>query len=240
MRTKLNLYMYLVFMKLITPFKRLIAMLQLGQQNAFDIVNQRSIDSSADYIISNLEGALLFPRKKELWAFSLRASLPEGLSLEFGVYDGQSIRVMANMCPERKFNGFDSFVGLQEDWTGNQFLKGSFSRKGKIPSVPRNVTLHKGWFNDSLPDFLKVNKEDVCFIHFDADTYESTIDVLMMLKSRLQSGTVLVFDEYFGYPNWENGEFKAWKAFTKTNKIEYRYLGFSTGQSSVQITKLPK
>jgi hypothetical protein len=60
-----------------------------------------------------------------------------------------------------------------------------------------------------------------------------------MLKERLQIGTVIVFDEYFAYPNWENGEFKAWKEFTEANKIQYRYLAFSTGQSSVSITKLP-
>ena len=224
-------------MKLITPLQRLIAIARVDQQNAFEIVKRRSIESSADYIISNLEGALLFPRKKELWDFSLRASLPKGLNLEFGVFDGQSIKVMANIRPERKFIGFDSFVGLQEDWTGNQFLKGSFSRKGKVPNVPGNVSLHKGWFKDSLPDFLSANKDKISFIHFDADTFESTLDVLNMLKERLQIGTVLVFDEYFAYPNWENGEFKAWKEFTVANKIEYRYLGFSSSQSSVSITK---
>ena len=156
------------------------------------------------------------------------------------MFDGQSIKMMANMFPDRNFSGFDSFIGLQEDWKGNQFVKGSFSRKGKVPKVPRNVSLQKGWFNDLLPSFLTANMANVSFIHFDADTYESTLDVLIMLKERLQSGTVIVFDEYFGYPNWENGEFKAWKEFTKTNNLDYRYLGFSTGQASVQITNLPK
>jgi hypothetical protein len=147
--------------------------------------------------------------------------------------------MMANLRPERKFSGFDSFVGLQEDWTGNQFLTGAFSRKGKVPNVPGNLSLYKGWFKDSLPDFLWVNNDKISFIHFDADTFESTLDVLIMLKERLRIGTVIVFDEYFAYPNWENGEFKAWKEFTEANKIQYRYLAFATGQSSVSITKLP-
>lgn len=227
-------------MKLISPLKRLIAMVNLNQQNPFEIVHQRSIESSANYIASNLEGALLFPRKKELWEFSLGSSLPDGLNLEFGVFDGQSIRIMANMFPQRNFCGFDSFIGLQEDWKGNQFAKGSFNRKGKVPRVPKNVSLYKGWFNDSVPNFLKNNEANISFIHFDADTYESTRDVLVMLKDRFQRGTVLVFDEYFGYPNWENGEFKAWKEFTEINEFDYVYLGFSTGQASVQLTKLSK
>ena len=229
-----------MLMKLINPLRRLIAMVRVDQLNSFEIVQKHSIEASAKYITSNLQGALLFPRKKELWEYSLRSCLFNGLNLEFGVYDGQSIRMMANTFPERSFIGFDSFIGLQEDWKGNQFVKGSFSRKGKIPKVPKNVGLIKGWFNDSLPVFLRANYGNVSFIHFDADTYESTHYVLVTLKERLQNGTVIVFDEYFGYPNWENGEFKAWKEFTKSNNIEYRYLGFSTGQSSIQITNLSK
>ena len=32
-------------------------------------------------------------------------------------------------------------------------LAGRFSRGGKLPSVPANVTLHKGWIEDTLPPF---------------------------------------------------------------------------------------
>lgn len=30
---------------------------------------------------------------------------------------------------------------------------------------------------------------------------------------RFQPGTVVLFGQYFGYCNWRNGEFKAWKEF---------------------------
>ncbi|CAF3164831.1 unnamed protein product, partial [Rotaria socialis] len=47
------------------------------------------------------------------------------------------------------------------------------------------------------------------FIHIDCDIYDGARDVLFLLGSRLVSGTILVFDELFNYPNYEKHEIKA-------------------------------
>jgi hypothetical protein len=39
--------------------------------------------------------------------------------------------------------------------------------------------------------------------------------------------TIILFDEYFNYPNWEQHEFKAFQEFVRDRAVSYRYLGFS-------------
>jgi hypothetical protein len=55
------------------------------------------------------------------------------------------------------------------------------------------------------------------------------------LRDRLQPGTLIVFDEYFNYPNWERHEFKAWQEFVARHKITYEYLAFARQQVAVRI-----
>jgi len=61
-----------------------------------------------------------------------------------------------------------------------------------IPSMPDNVKLHVGWFDDTLPEFLKGNIEQVGFINVDCDIYSSTKTVLDLLAPRITCGTIFV------------------------------------------------
>jgi hypothetical protein len=49
-------------------------------------------------------------------------------------------------------------------------------------------------------------------------------------------GTLLLFDEYIGYPGWEHGEYKAFKEFVEKEGRSYEYLAFSHLQALVRIT----
>ena len=40
-------------------------------------------------------------------------------------------------------------------------------------------------------------------------------------------GTVIIFNEYFNYPNWRNHEYKAFQEFVKENNVKYDYICFS-------------
>ena len=55
------------------------------------------------------------------------------------------------------------------------------------------------------------------------------------LRDRLQPGTVIVFDEYFNFPNWREHEFKAWKEFVARYNLTYEYLSYSRQQAAVRI-----
>ena len=96
----------------------------------------------------------------------------------------------------------------------------------------KNIIIHKGWFNDTLPEFFKNNKQEIDFIHFDCDLFSSTKTILDLAGNRLHKGTILIFDEYFNYPNWKNHEFKAFQQFVKNKNIQYEYLAF-TSKSAV-------
>ena len=118
-----------------------------------------------------------------------------GLNVELGVYNGVTIGCLATARPDLEFHGFDSFEGLPEDWDmGQKNVKAeAFDRKGELPDVPDNVTLYKGWFNETLPDF----HPNLCisFLHVDCDIYSSTDYALNLFNDRIVPGTIIRFDE---------------------------------------------
>jgi tetratricopeptide (TPR) repeat protein len=88
----------------------------------------------------------------QAFKLGIDAAVVDGLVLEFGVRFGTSIRQIAALV-DQDVHGFDSFQGLPESW--HHEPKGSYSTKGVIPFVPENVTLHDGWFEETLPEFVK-------------------------------------------------------------------------------------
>jgi len=198
----------------------------------------RARKSSADYVESHMQDAVIFWTLREILDYCVENAPKDGLILEFGVAGGKTINTIAAAAKNRTVHGFDSFIGLPEDWSGHVEKKGSFSRKGELPEVLTGVELHKGWFTDSVPAFLGQHPESVAFLHIDCDLYQSTRDVLWQLAGRLVPGTVIEFDEYFNYPNWQQHEYRAWQEFVREFNIEYRYLAMtaSDGRVAVQIT----
>lgn len=152
---------------------------------------------------------------------------PGTLWLEFGVAAGISIKKIASYTEDVVY-GFDSFEGLPEYWRP-QFGKGKFSQKGRLPKVPENVKLIKGWFNEVLDGFLEEHPEKVSFLHIDSDIYSSAKYVLDRLKDRLEDDCVIVFDELLNYPGFDgdNGELRAWHEFITENEVEYEWIGMN-------------
>lgn len=174
----------------------------------------------------------------ETFKRAMSVTNPEGLVLEFGVRFGNSIRQIAALVGSNQvIHGFDSFEGLPEVW--HHEPKGSYTTKGEIPTVPANVRLYAGWFEDTLPVFLQEHDGDVRFINIDCDIYSSTKTVLDLLASRIVPGTVIVFDEYIGNEHWREDEFKAFQEAVAHNGWSYEYLCFSifTKQVAVRILK---
>ena len=82
------------------------------------------------------------------------------------------------------------------------------------------------------------NPGPVAFIHVDCDLYSSTKTILSLLAPRLVSGSVILFDEYFNYPNWEQHEFKAFQEFVAASAVKYTYLAFARQQVAVRIDSI--
>lgn len=194
-------------------------------------------EEAASYIAAKMPEALHFDKLAQLHEYAMSKVTTSGLFLEFGVGTGSSINQFASLT-KNTVHGFDSFEGLPEDWNGRHESKGAYSTKGQLPKVRKNVTLHKGWFTDTLPDFLKTHEGALAFLHLDADLYSSTIFALEQLISRIQPGTIIVFDEYFNYATWKEHEYKAFQEVVEKYKIRYTYLGFGYQQVVVRVESI--
>jgi len=198
-------------------------------------LQERAKQQSLDYIEAHMADALIFLDRWDLLGFAAAQAPAQGLMLEFGVGDGGSLRHLAAQTP-RQLHGFDSFEGLPEDWSGTFERKGKFGRQGSLPEVPANVSLHRGWFDQTMPVFLAAHPDEkIALLHVDCDIYSSTVTIFALLASRLAPGTVIVFDEYFNYPNWQRHEWKAFQEFVRDSGFSYRYLGFAQKNGHVAV-----
>lgn len=188
----------------------------------------RAAISSSDFESEHLRNCAIYKSRRDLFAACLEESkrVVGGLNMEFGVYKGDSINLLAKLAPERNFLGFDSFEGLPEQWT-IESKKGAFDVGGKLPTVRKNVSLVKGFYSATLPQFRGENKtKAVAFLHVDCDLYSATKEIFEYLGERFRSGTVIVFDEYYNYPDWLWHEYKAWMEFVEERGIKFTYIGF--------------
>ena len=204
--------------------------------NNFDECVKRQVRiNSANFTATDMPQAKFYGDKWHHLRDAVNLTEIDGLYLEFGVYKGHSIKIIAENKPDKIVYGFDSFEGLPEDWRQG-FLKGSFNVNGALPEVKENVQLVKGWFDETLPNFVKEHSEPCAFIHIDCDLYSSTKTVFNELKNKIVNGTVIVFDEYFNYIGWEHGEYKAFKEFLEETGLTCEYLSYTaTEQAAVKI-----
>ena len=167
------------------------------------------------------------------YAISCVENINDGLVCEFGVASGTTINHIASVLPNITIYGFDSFEGLPEDWRDG-YPKGIFKME-KLPKVSLNVRLVKGLISDTLPLFLKENQGKVVFLHIDVDLYSSTKTIFKELESCIKCGTVIVFDELFNYPGWQNDEYKAFMEFIERTGFQFEYLGYCRYRTQVAI-----
>merc|ERR1719253_745474 len=146
-----------------------------------------------------------------------------GLILEFGVFTGTSINLIAQQRPAVPVYGFDSFQGLPGQWRAG-FDKGAFDLKGQLPQVAANVQLVPGWFNETLPGFLAQHPEPVSFLHVDCDMYSSTKTIFDLVATRIAPGTVIVFDELVNYPEFRDHELKAFFELLTATGRQFQWL----------------
>ena len=208
-------------------------------RNAASLVGIVDSVRTATYIIDHLPIARGMSHQ-QLRSEALKDA-PAGACFEFGVFKAFWLRFMAEQVPDRLFYGFDSFEGLPDDWAN--LKKGHFDLQGQLPEVPKNVTLIKGWFDQTLPVFLAQHPDEkAAFIHMDCDLYSSTMTVLLLIKNRLQVGTRIVLDDFMLEPGWRKQEHKAFFDFCEACGIKYEITGYSdespTVSASIRLVKV--
>lgn len=161
--------------------------------------------------------------------------------LEFGVFEGVSMRMWTQLLksPATRLDGFDSFEGLPENW-GYFTDKKKFDVNGRIPRMDDSrVQLHQGWFDQTVPPFLKNFQSNATLIlHLDADLYSSTIFALRQLRPFMRPGTILIFDEFFDREH----ELKAFSEFLADEQVKVECLAatHALSQAAFRIVALPE
>ena len=225
-----------------------ILLTELKKQNT-DVINTllydrvsitlstRAVQRSADYVEKNMPNIVVFTSnsKEQMWDCAIGKLKIDGYIAEFGVFKGTSLNYLANLIYPNPIFGFDSFLGLEEDFSLD-CPKGNFNLNGVLPEVLDNVTLVKGSFSESLPKWLLDNDGPFSLINIDCDTYQATTTVLNALgPTRIVSGTFILFDEYFGFYGWEQHEFKAWQEYCKKHNLKYRYVAVGHLQVLIEV-----
>lgn len=172
-------------------------------------------------------------------------NIPDGFFLEMGVCTGKTINFIAALNPSKTVYGFDSFEGLPEAWVraDNTFLQGTFGFKGEYaPSVLHNVVLYKGLFKNVLPKFKKtvLGNKPIALLHIDSDIYSSAKDVFEILGDNIVKDTIIVFDELYNYPGYEEHEWKAFQEFLQKKGFKIKFLAFNENHEQVAVKILGK
>ena len=105
-----------------------------------------------------------------------------------------------------------------------------------MPKCESNVKLYKGWFTETVPTFqTELGNKVISLLHIDSDTYKPAKYVLNALVKNLRPGSIIVFDEYYGYTGWRLHEFKAFQEFVIEHNLKYKYIAYTGEQVAVEI-----
>lgn len=136
-----------------------------------------------------------------------RVSNIPGDGVEFGCYVGTTSVYLADALRDtgKQLYLYDSFEGLPDKRTedrspaGEQFKPGELlaTKKALIRNLRQaNVpmpTITKGWFRDITPEQVP---PQISFAFLDGDYYDSILDPLRLIWSRLTPGATIVVDDY--------------------------------------------
>lgn len=181
------------------------------------------------------------PRIRPLEVAHSYAAGQPGISLEFGVFRGASINFIAKNFPSRQYYGFDSFEGFPDD--GRSDWNQDFSTQGQLPSVPDNVKLIKGFFSDTLPDFLDDHmKDSIKIINIDCDIYSSTKDIFNLMTERklITPGIIISFDELINYDGYLWNEMFAFFEMLEENQLGFKCIAIHKNIRTIEETILLK
>ncbi len=187
---------------------------------------------TAKFVSDEMATATRFGHPHATLEHALSLAPTGGMALEFGVYSGTTLTIIAKNREGEGVYGFDSFKGLPELWRGD-FPAGTFA-VNELPSVP-GAELVVGWFDETLPGFLAEHPGPVDFLHVDADLYSAAKTVLELVGPRLREGSVIVFDEFFNYPGWQAHEYRAWQEYLDATGVTFSYEAYTHNNEQVAV-----
>lgn len=147
-------------------------------------------------------------RAVNVYSWFLQSLHLPGDVAECGVFKGETSRELLRFLEGNKIpknlHMFDTFEGLPSLITAEErrLARGEELNVGQYRARLEEVTnimsglnrykIHKGLFSDTFADF----SEPLCFIHADADLYQSTKEIILLADKLLVPGGHIVFDDY--------------------------------------------
>jgi hypothetical protein len=202
------------------------------RRDTFAAAEREAVRSTARFVQRELREASHFGHPHATLEHALTLAPSGGMALEFGVFTGTTLKIIAAGRDGGGVYGFDSFDGLPENWRAG-FDVGAFGIDAP-PEVP-GAELVVGLFEDTLPGFLAAHPGAVDLLHVDADLYSSAVTVLELVGPRLRPGSVIVFDEFFNFPGWEEHEARAWREYVAAHGTAFRYEAYTLDHEQVVV-----
>jgi|GEM_PF-1400748 hypothetical protein len=140
-------------------------------------------------------------QRESVWETLLEKFQSKSIAvLEFGVAHGYATNwwmQKLNRSADVEWHGFDRFTGLPANWRSLE--KGHFDAGGHAPDLnDERVIFYKGNIEDTLPKFVFERKANqLLLLFFDFDLFEPTEFAWNYMKTHLQVGDFLYFDEAF-------------------------------------------
>lgn len=133
------------------------------------------------------------------YALEVKENNIEGNVLELGVAKGGSAKLLSKIFDNKIIYLFDTFSGLPNAVEGaDGFFNGDMAvSEDYVRSFLtdcNNIEIFPGYFPDTLNE--KTKNDKYCFLHFDGDTYRSTQDFFINLFDKVNSGGIIVVDDY--------------------------------------------
>jgi O-methyltransferase len=151
----------------------------------------------------------------------IKANNIPGAFAELGVYQGETAKIIHQMCPNRPLHLFDTFDGFSKQDLKQEasdtsmknrpnFTDTSLEEVKKRIAGNQNVQFHPGFFPDTTE---QVNESTFAFVHLDADLYAPTLAALNYFYPKLSPGGAIMIHDY--NHNWD-GLRKAVDEFSET------------------------
>ncbi len=204
-----------------------------ARRDIFYARDAAAASESAAFVLEHMPNASVFWHGHDTLRYALSEIKGPGLVLEFGVATGTTLQIIADaVAADRTVVGFDIFTGLPEAWRSG-FPAGEFAQKA-LPSVA-GADIIVGLFEDELPGFLARTEEPIAFMHVDCDLYGSTKTVLDLTGDRLAPDAVVLFDEFFNFPGWQQHEYRAWTEFVERSGRSFEFLAYTGNGEQVVV-----
>ncbi len=133
-----------------------------------------------------------------LYQFAKRSAKLSGNIAEVGVYKGGSAKLLARVFQNTKkkiflFDNFSDPLKVNPQYQTKEISGGTdFTSVQSYLREFKNIEFFKGIF----PASAKSVKGKFCFVHIDADLYQSTKDALEFFYPKMVSGGIIVCADY--------------------------------------------